>query len=180
MTTTHKNTTMTKSKLTTAAVRLFGGAGTPEAQRPTIDTPCGAIYVGTPEAIAYLDMKAWADPLIALPKTLGSMLFDRAQVVADIATLLPEIPASASRAIATLQDLAEALQGRLTSHSGMNFRDAGQAYEAHVVELRNHAERIAFNLDMLNHQAPRPPHPSQGPAQKRSPAGTWYSQHGDN
>lgn len=171
---------MSKSKPMSGAVRLFGGLGTPESARPTVETACGLIYASTPEANGYFAMKTWSDRLTALSRSLDSMLFDKAETVAEIAELQTMVPESDSRTIATLKDLGEVLQGRLTSHSGMSFSDAGRAFAVYVVELRNHAERARFGLDMIGQTAPRPPHPSQGPAQKRSPAGTWYSQHGDD
>jgi hypothetical protein len=167
---------MTKSN--SSIVRLFGGAGTPQDLRPTIDTIGGPIYSGTDHAVRYTVAKTYSDALTGLSRTLDSMLFDKAEVLGQIATALESTPEADTAIRATLIDLSEAMQGRTSNQSGMNFRDAGQAFTTHVQYLRNHAERVRFGLETLLISAPRPPCPLAVPAPTRQQLGTWFRQFG--
>lgn len=162
---------MTKSA-NTNTVRLFGRTGTSEAARPTIDTPSGPIYAGTEQADQYLALKAWVEPLVALSKSFGTMTFEKSQAVKDIAAILGHISASDRSVRETLMDLSEAMQGRLSDHSGMRFDDPGRAYATHVEYLKNHADRCAFGLSSIHQFAPRPPRGDETPAPVGQPLGT--------
>jgi len=167
---------MTKFK-NTNSVRLFGNSSSSEASRPTIDTPSGPIYAGTEQAIQYLAGKAWIDPLTALHSTFGTMAFEKAKAVQDIAALLPLLPESETgpnSARATLQDLSEALQGRVSNHSQGNFAEPGRAFAAHVEYLSNHVARCKMGQDMAHQFAPRPPRGDETPAPVGQPLGTGH------
>jgi hypothetical protein len=152
---------MTRFK-NTNGVRLFGNSSASEASRPIIDTPSGPIYAGTEQAIQYLAGKAWIDPLTALHSTFGTMAFEKAKAVQDIAALLPLLPGSEagpSSVRATLQDLSEALQGRVSDH---------------VDYLGDHVARCKMGQDMAHQFAPRPPRGDETPAPVGQPLGTGY------
>ncbi|KQP19955.1 hypothetical protein [Pseudorhodoferax sp. Leaf265] len=167
-------------KLVGASVRLFGGAGNSAIQRETIDTVNGAILAGTEGARAYLELKAWVDPLTAIANGIQNMSFDKPQLIADIVELIPRLPESASGIRANLQDLSEALQGRLSNHCGMNFPDAGAAFATHVVNLRSHVDRVTFQLYCVLGDAPRPPNPlAVKPLERAVSRGTWHYADGD-
>jgi hypothetical protein len=164
---------MTKST-NTNTVRLFGRTGAAEATRPTIDTPSGPIYAGTEQASQYLALKAWVAPVIALSNSFGTMAFEKAQTIKDIATIQGLIAEGESGVRATLADLSEALQGRVSDHSGMRFDDPGLAFKTHVETLRHHANRCAFGMGYAHQSAPRPPRPDETPAPVGQPLGTGY------
>lgn len=142
---------------TNPAVRLFTGSNA-EA-RPTIETPNGPIYAGTPEAKQWQAACAIADPLSALAASFGAMTYDKAQALADIAALLDKLPAGMSGTAAVLYDLSEAMQGRLSNRTGTNFQDVAGAYAHHVASLRDHAARAQDSVTSIASSAPRPPHP---------------------
>jgi hypothetical protein len=153
------------SKTTNPAVRLF--QGTASDTRPTIDTPNGPIFSGTTEAKQWHALKAIADPLTALASSFGAMSYDKAQALAQIAELLPKLPDGMGTTAATLFDLSEAMQGRLSDRTQTHFQDVAGAYAYHVASLRDHAARARDALTSIVTTAPKPlrpdaPEPTQG------------------
>lgn len=140
------------------AVRLFASSA-PQDSRPTIDTPSGPIYAGTPQAQQWQAMSVWADPLIALAASLATRTLDKAELIAAIAAILPTLPEDQASTAATLYDLSEAQQDRLSNRTMTNFIDVGGARAYHEASLRGHAGRARDALASLAESAPRPPHP---------------------
>lgn len=158
------------SKNTNPAVRLF--QGTASDTRPTIDTPNGPIYSGTTEAKQWQALKAISDPLTALASSFGAMTFDKAEALAQIAELLPKLPEGMGSAAATLHDLSEAMQGRLSDRTRTGFQDPAGAYAYHVASLRDHASRAREALSSIVATAPKPPHPDAPVPAQGQPLGT--------
>lgn len=159
------------SKNTNPAVRLFQGIASDT--RPTIDTPNGPIYAGTVEAKQWQSLKAISDPLTSLASSFGAMNFDKAQALAQIAELLPKLPEGMGSAAATLYDLSEAMQGRLSEdRTRTGFQDPAGAYAYHVTSLRDHAARARDALSGIVATAPKPPHPNTVEPTQGQPLGT--------
>lgn len=143
------------TKPSNPVVRLFT-SGAQDA-RPTIETPAGAIYAGTPQAKQWQDLQAWAVPLIDLADSFATRTPEKSQLVADIAGILSKLPEDQAPIVATLHDLSAAVQDRLSNHTQTNFTDVGGAYAYHVATLRGQATAAKDGLMSLASFAPRPP-----------------------
>lgn len=159
------------SKKPISSVRLFSDIPAADT-RPVIETPNGPIYAGTPEAAQWQAMKDYVDPLKALADSFGTMTFEKATALQEIAALLPKLPASQARLSATLHDLSEAMQGRLANRTGCNYREPDAAYAGFVSDLRGFAARAVDSLSSLVHHAPKPPHPDAPKTVPLYPLGT--------
>lgn len=140
-------------------VTVPGTPSAPDQSAPTINTVCGPIFAGTPQAAIYLELEGLKGPLQKFTDAFRAMDLNKREAIAEIDKLLPIVPAAQSGVSETLEQLRASLE-------------SGAPNGNSVSALDGHLSRIDMGMSLTANTAPCPRRPGTVDPKPGQPLGS--------